>query len=65
MTEKEWAAAKNYKERYFLCLFKNFAQNTVEKIIINNPAVKLNPRKLIKPVIQVNWYVQVKDLIGK
>ncbi|HIS35736.1 TPA: DUF3883 domain-containing protein [Candidatus Scatousia excrementigallinarum] len=65
MTEKEWAAAKNYKERYFLCLFKNFAQNTVEEIIINNPAVKLNPRKLIKPVIQVNWYVQAKDLIGK
>jgi hypothetical protein len=54
LTDKEWTVAKMEEEKYFLCIISNLNENPVIKFI-QNPALKLNPKKNIYTSIQINW----------
>lgn len=60
-TNKEWITAKEKGDSYFLCIISNIADTPNVKFI-ENPAVKLNPKKNIYTTVQVNWSVNAKEL---
>ncbi len=60
-TNKEWVTAKEKGASYFLCVISNIT-NTPTIKIIENPAVKLNPKKNIYTTVQVNWSVNEAEL---
>lgn len=60
-TSKEWIVAKNEGDSYFLCVISNM--NELPKIIfIQNPFLRLNPKKNISTPIQISWSVTQKEL---
>jgi len=60
-TSKEWAVAENERENYFLCVVSNLSEQA-EINFINNPFVKLAPKKNIYTTIQISWSVTEKQL---
>lgn len=62
-TNKEWQTAIKQGKKYYLVIVKNLL-NTPELSIIQNPSLKLVPKKNIYTTVQVNWSVAEKDLIG-
>jgi len=61
-TNKEWQTAIKQGKKYYLVIVKNLL-NKPELLIIQNPSLKLVPKKNIYTTIQVNWSVREKDLI--
>jgi hypothetical protein len=60
-TDKEWQVAKEKGEDFFLCVVKNV--NQIPEInFIQNPSLKLDPKKNIYTTIQINWSVTEKQL---
>ncbi len=55
-TNKEWTVAKSEGDNYFLCVISNLIE-TPKIIFIQNPAIKLNPKKNIYTTIQISWSV--------
>ncbi len=55
-TNKEWTVANIEKECYFLCIISNLNEQPKLKFI-QNPAIRLNPKKNIYTTIQINWSV--------
>lgn len=62
LTDKEWSAAQQYQEKYYLILIKNLGNDEIERVIINNPYKCLDPKKQITTVIQVNWQASEKEI---
>ena len=61
-TNKEWEIAEQEREKYTVCLVSNI--NESPKILfINNPFVKLNPKKNIIQTVQVQWSVSNNELM--
>jgi hypothetical protein len=60
-TDKEWSSAKEYGEKYFLCIVSNLSEKA-EIAFIQNPADKLNPKKNIYTSIQISWSVTQNQL---
>lgn len=55
-TAKEWGMAREHRERYYLALIRNLAdQPNLE--IIQNPAKVFSPRKAVTTTVQVRWQV--------
>lgn len=66
LTDKEWATAQKYQDKYNLVLIKSLNSENIETLIINNPFKNLKPQKTITTVIQVNWQIPEKELlVGK
>lgn len=63
-TNKEWQTALKHGERYYLIIVKNLS-DIPELTVIQNPALKLRPKKNINTTIQVSWSVSKKDLTQK
>lgn len=61
-TNKEWQTAIKYGEMYYLVIVKNLS-NVPEITIIQNPSLKLTPKKNIYTTVQISWSVAEKDLI--
>lgn len=60
-TSKEWTVARNNGENYFLCIVSNIGEQP-QITFIQNPAIKLNPKKSIYTSIQINWSVPETQL---
>lgn len=60
-TNKEWEKAKHEKENYTVCLVSNINESP-EISFINNPFVKLKPKKNIIQTVQVQWSVSQNKL---
>lgn len=60
-TDKEWRTAKEYTEKYILCIVKNIPQDPII-CFISNPAKKLKPKKNIYTTIQINWSITQNQL---
>jgi hypothetical protein len=60
-TSKEWDAAKNNDDSYFLVIVRNVSSNPTVQLICN-PARVLKPRKNIFTTAQVQWSVSDVDL---
>lgn len=60
-TNKEWQTALKHGEKYYLIIVKNLS-DIPELVTIQNPALKLKPKKNIHTTIQVNWTVTGKNL---
>jgi hypothetical protein len=60
-TDKEWRTAKEYTEKYILCIVKNIPQDPTI-CFISNPAKMLKPKKNIYTTIQINWSITQNQL---
>lgn len=60
-TNKEWEAAKQAKDKYYLAIVSNINTNP-EINFIQNPASVLNPKKNIITTIQIQWSVSASEL---
>lgn len=60
-TNKEWETAKRERAKYTVCLVSNINGSPVISFI-NDPFLKLNPRKNIIQTVQVQWSVSNNDL---
>lgn len=63
-TNKEWQTALRYGEKYYLIIVKNLS-DIPELVTIQNPALKLQPKKNIHTTIQVSWSISGKNLNQK
>lgn len=63
-TNKEWQTALRYGEKYYLIIVKNLS-DIPELMTIQNPALKLQPKKNIHTTIQVSWSISGKNLNQK
>jgi hypothetical protein len=61
LTNKEWITAKEKGDYYYLCIVSNIGDAPKLKLI-QNPAIKLNPKKNVCATIQINWSVTNKQL---
>jgi len=60
-TDKEWTVAKEKADDYFICIVKNIPDDP--KIsFIQNPSIKLEPKRNIYTTIQINWSITDKEL---
>ena len=60
-TNKEWEMAKSKGNTYYLVLISNM--DTVPSVnMIQNPALKLTPKKSLISVVQVSWKISLKDI---
>jgi len=55
-TAKEWEMARENRERYYLALVRNLADQP-ELEIIQNPAKVFIPRKSVTTTVQVRWHI--------
>lgn len=62
-TNKEWETAKRVRSRYTVCIVSNI-NDSPEICFINDPFLKLNPRKNIIQTVQVQWSVSNNELQG-
>lgn len=62
-TNKEWEKAKKERGNYTVCLVSNISK-TPKITIINDPFLKLNPKKDIIQTVQVQWSVSNNELQG-
>lgn len=60
-TDKEWAIAKEKENDYFLCIAKNIPDKPTISFI-QNPSIKLEPKRYIYTTIQINWSITEKEL---
>lgn len=60
-TNKEWETAKKERAKYTVCLVSNINESP-EISFINDPYLKLNPRKNIIQTVQVQWSVSKNEL---
>ena len=60
-TDKEWSTATEKKDTYYLCIVKNVGTSP-EISFIQNPSIKINPKRNIYTTIQINWQVTENQL---
>ena len=60
-TSKEWLTAKTEGDSYFLCVVSNVNANP-EINFIQNPYKKLNAKKNVRTVVQINWSISANHL---
>jgi hypothetical protein len=61
-TNKEWLTASEKNESYFLCIVSNIGEVPGIRFI-QNPTAKINPKRNISTVIQINWSISENELI--
>lgn len=61
LTNKEWKKAKEEGNNYTICLVSNLSE-TPQITFINNPYLKLNPKKNFIQTIQIQWSVSNNEL---
>ena len=61
-TNKEWKTAEKEREEYTVCIVSNINENP-EILFINDPYLKLNPKKRIIQTVQIQWSVSKNELL--